>query len=337
MVDLEGKKIMNENLYEKFASAFDVYFQELIHELPEHPENLYTPSRYFLNLGGKRIRPLLVLIATDCFNGNIKKAMPLAAAVELFHNFSLIHDDIMDKAPLRRGKQTVHEKWNSNIAVLSGDVLFAKAYQQLNKCERTVSSELFDVFSQTAKEVCEGQQYDMDFEKREDVTIELYMDMIRLKTSVLLACSLKMGAISAGASIKEAEMFYTAGIKLGLAFQLTDDYLDVFGESEKVGKQTGGDIISNKKTWLLLKALESAKPDQKEILLTWLSKKEFEPKQKVETVKNIFAELGLGTLLEKEIDLYYHKAFIDLKEACPDQDKAEYFISFIKTLMRRKN
>jgi len=321
--------------YKKLASQFDEYFHQLINELSKDPENLYQPVHYFLNLDGKRIRPLLTLIAADCFNGNIKEAMPAAAAVELFHNFSLIHDDIMDKAPLRRGKQTVHEKWNSNIAILSGDVLFAKAYQQLNKCERNISAQLFDVFSETAKEVCEGQQYDMDFEIRKDVSIAQYIEMIKLKTAALLACSLKMGAICAGAPGKNADLFYAAGRNLGIAFQLTDDYLDVFGETEKVGKQSGGDIISNKKTWLLLKAIELASPQQKTSLQNWLSKKEFDAKEKVEEVKKIFSELSLGKILKTEIDSYYNNAFVDLRSACPNEEKIETFISFIKTLMNR--
>jgi geranylgeranyl diphosphate synthase type II len=241
----------------------------------------------------------------------------------------------MDKAPLRRGKQTVHEKWNSNIGILSGDVLLVKAYQQLNKCERDVVVELHEIFSQTAKEVCEGQQYDMDFESRQSVSIEQYLEMIKLKTAVLLACCFKMGAVCAGASHKSAELFYTAGKNLGIAFQLTDDYLDVFGDTAKVGKQSGGDIISNKKTWLLLKAFELASSRQKKILQTWVDKKEFDAKEKVSAVKNIFAGVNLERILKTEIDSYYNKTFTDLRAACKNEEKTETFISFIKTLMNR--
>ena len=261
--------------------------------------------------------------------------MPAATAVELFHNFSLIHDDIMDNAPLRRGKQTVHEKWNSNIGILSGDVLLVKAYLQLNKCDRSVTVGLHEIFSQTAREVCEGQQYDMDFESRTDVTIAEYLEMIKLKTAVLLACCLKMGALCGGASEESVELFYNAGKDLGIAFQLTDDYLDVFGDSAKVGKQVGGDIISNKKTWLLIKALELADAKQKTELQTWLSKKEFNVEEKVKAVKTIFSELKLDELLKTEIDSYYTKAFVDLRAACKNEEKIESFISFIKTLMNR--
>ena len=326
---------MTKTSYTKLSSEFDEYFSQVINKFPKHPENLYQPVSYFLNLGGKRIRPLLTLIAADCFHADIKKTMPAAAAVELFHNFSLIHDDIMDKAPLRRGKQTVHEKWNSNIGILSGDVLLVKAYQQLNKCERDVVVELHEIFSQTAKEVCEGQQYDMDFESRQSVSIEQYLEMIKLKTAVLLACCFKMGAVCAGASHKSAELFYTAGKNLGIAFQLTDDYLDVFGDTAKVGKQSGGDIISNKKTWLLLKAFELASSRQKKILQTWVDKKEFDAKEKVSAVKNIFAGVNLERILKTEIDSYYNKTFTDLRAACKNEEKTETFISFIKTLMNR--
>lgn len=335
MVELEGKNNMTKTSYKELSAEFDEYFSQAINEFPKQPENLYHPVNYFLNLGGKRIRPLLTLIAANCFGGDIKEVLPAATAIELFHNFSLIHDDIMDNAPLRRGKQTVHEKWNNNIGILSGDVLLVKAYQQLNKCERNIVFDLQEIFSQTAKEVCEGQQYDMDFENREDVMIAQYMEMIKLKTAVLFACCFKMGATCAGAPHKTAQIFYTAGKNLGIAFQLTDDYLDVFGDVAKVGKQSGGDIISNKKTWLLLKALELAKPEQKKSLQIWLTKKEFNATEKVTSVKNIFSELNLGEILKTEIDSYYGKAFIDLRAACPNEEKIETLISFIKTLMNR--
>ena len=321
---------MSQVPYKNLAVEFDEYFSSLVRLLPQAPHNLYEPVNYFLNLDGKRIRPLLVLIASDCFNGDTKKALPAATAVELFHNFSLIHDDIMDKAPLRRGKQTVHEKWNNNIAILSGDVLLVKAYQELAKCEVDV----LDIFSQTAINVCEGQQYDMDFENRADVTIAQYLEMIKLKTAVLLAASLQMGALSAGAPYKNSAVFYTAGINMGMAFQLTDDYLDVFGDIEKIGKQSGGDIIANKKTWLLLKAFELSNEKQQQELNKWLAVKT-DSNEKVAAVKNIFIQLNLEKLLETEIDSYYNKTFVDLRAACPNTQKVESFISFIQTLVKR--
>jgi len=322
------------DIYKPFAQAFEEYFSSVKNNFPPSPRNLYEPVAYFLNLDGKRLRPLLVLIAVDCFKGEIKNALPAAAAVELFHNFSLIHDDIMDKAPLRRGKTTVHEKWNSNIAILSGDVLLVKAYQQIAGSEST--KELLDVFSRTAIQVCEGQQYDMDFENRQEVSIKEYLEMIRLKTAVLLACSLQMGALCACADQKQAKGFYTAGEKLGMAFQLTDDHLDVFGDPLVTGKQAGGDIISNKKTWLLIRALEMADTGQRNILETWGNKREYDAKEKIAAVKNIFTELDLSSLLEKEITSYYDQAFAELRAVSPHPEKTETFISFIKTLMRRE-
>lgn len=325
---------MASTVYSAFANSFEEYFEAFKSDLPARPANLYEPVKYFLNLDGKRIRPLLALIANDCFNGDIRKVQPAAAAIELFHNFSLIHDDIMDNAPLRRGHATIHEKWNRNIAILGGDVLLVKAYQELMKCERALELQL--TFSRTAIEVCEGQQMDMDFETRGDVTIEQYLEMIKLKTAVLLACSLQMGALCAGATEKNANGFYSAGIQLGFAFQLTDDQLDVFGKSEKTGKQSGGDIIANKKTWLLIKALSLADPGQKKTLNQWMAKKEFNAGEKVQVIRSIFQELELNELLGQAIDGHYQRAFADLRMACPDEAKTEAFISFIKTLMRRE-
>ena len=325
---------MKDNIYNKLAVAFDTYFTPLVNELPKHPKNLYQPVTYFLGLNAKRIRPLLTLIVADCFNANTKKALPAAAAVELFHNFSLIHDDIMDNAPLRRGKQTVHEKWNKNIAILSGDVLLVKAHQELAKYNKA-AIRLQSIFSKTAVGLCEGQQLDMDFETRTHVSIEEYIEMIRLKTAVLLGCSMQMGAVCAKASNKDAELFYQAGEKLGIAFQLTDDYLDVFGTAQKVGKQTGGDIIANKKTWLLLKALEQANASQKKELTKWLTKKQFNPKEKVAAVKDIFVSLKLKNSLQKEINSYYHQAIKLLNESSASHKKIETFALFAQSLMQR--
>jgi len=326
---------MQESPYKKLAAAFDDYFTPIVKELPQHPKNLYQPVTYFLGLDAKRIRPLLTLIAADCFDANITKALPAAAAVELFHNFSLIHDDIMDNAPLRRGKQTVHEKWNSNIAILSGDVLLVKAYQELAKCKKGTSIQLQTVFSETAIGLCEGQQLDMDFETRNNVSIDEYIEMIRLKTAVLLGCSMQMGAICAKASKEDAGLFYRAGEKLGIAFQLTDDYLDVFGVAEKVGKQTGGDIIANKKTWLLLKALEISNAKQKKELQYWLSKKQFNPKEKVAAIKDIYSSLNLNGNLKNQIAAYYRHAIRFLNTSSASDKKIEVFAQFAQSLMKR--
>lgn len=327
--------MMNENLYKKFVLVFYNYFTAVVKQLPQHPKNLYQPATYFLGLDAKRIRPLLTLIAADCFGAKITKALPAAAAVELFHNFSLIHDDIMDNAPLRRGKQTVHEKWNKNIAILSGDVLLVIAYQELAKCKKETSIQLQSVFSNTAIGLCEGQQLDMDFESRAQVSIDEYMEMIRLKTAVLLGSSMQMGAICAKTSKDDAELFYRAGEKLGVAFQLTDDYLDVFGATEKVGKQVGGDIIANKKTWLLLKALETSKASQKKELQRWVAEKQFNPKEKIATVKEIFISLNLNNHLQKQIDSYYHQAIKLLQTSSASNKKIEVFGLFAQNLMQR--
>lgn len=320
--------------YRQFATRFEEYFGAVTKTFPVQPENLYEPVRYFLGMDGKRIRPLLVLIAADCWDGDVRKALPAAAAVELFHNFSLIHDDIMDKAPLRRGQQTVHNKWNSNIAILSGDVLLVKAYQELAVCENALA--LQAIFSQTAIGVCEGQQLDMDFEGREQVGVKEYLEMIRLKTAVLLAASLQVGALCAGATAAQAKQFYAAGEQLGLAFQLTDDYLDVFGEAAKTGKQEGGDIIANKKTWLLISAMERAGAAQTQYLRHWITKKEFNAAEKVRAVKQLFIDLGLPGLLEERIQAHYASACAQLRAAGANPTKTEAFISFLSSFITRE-
>lgn len=320
--------------YKQFASRFGEYFSAATRTFPAQPRNLYDPVRYFLGMDGKRIRPLLVLIAADCFDGDVSKSLPAASAVELFHNFSLIHDDIMDKAPLRRGKQTVHKKWNSNIAILSGDVLLVKAYQELAMCENALR--LQEILSQTAIGVCEGQQLDMDFEAREQVSADEYLGMIRLKTAVLLAASLQMGALCAGAAAAQAKQFYAAGEQLGLAFQLTDDYLDVFGDAAKTGKQEGGDIIANKKTWLLIRAMELAGAGQQRALRDWLTKKDYDAAAKVQAVKQLFSELGLPALLEERINAHYASACAQLRAAGANTAKTEEFINFLTSLVARE-
>ncbi|MFM7472839.1 MAG: polyprenyl synthetase family protein, partial [Crocinitomicaceae bacterium] len=225
-------------------------------ELPKSPENLYDPLRYFFELEGKRLRPALTLMTAENFGGQGKDALHAAMAVEIFHNFSLIHDDIMDEAPFRRGKETVHTKWNNHIAILSGDVLFVKAYESLAKCEAKYLPVLLNLFNKTATEVCEGQQMDMDFESRESVSEEEYIEMIRLKTSVLLGCAIQFGGIVSDLDEKMQKALYDFGQYIGIAFQIKDDLLDLYGESEKVGKQIGGDVLSDKKTLLSIKAKE---------------------------------------------------------------------------------
>jgi len=292
--------------------------KQWIHE----PKNLYEPIDYILKLGGKRIRPVLTLMAADIFSSDFKKALPAALAVEVFHNFTLIHDDIMDAAPLRRGKATVHEKWDTNTGILSGDAMLILAYQYFENYEPIVFQKLAKLFSKTALEVCDGQQLDVDFETRNDVTIPEYINMIRLKTSVLVAAALKMGAIVAEANNENANLIYDFGLNLGLAFQLQDDYLDTFGDPETFGKQVGGDIIENKKTYLYLKALEVATEDDKGKLAYLYRKKLADSADKISDVKRIFELNDIPLLIKQEIENYTEKAFNTLTQMdIKDTDK----------------
>lgn len=250
--------------FEELSKKFSVHFDRS--HFPERPASLYEPNNYFLSLGGKRFRPVLCLMANELFGEIHPDAWHIATAIELFHNFTLIHDDIMDKAPLRRGRPTVHNKYNESTAILAGDVMLVRAYDYINQLSPEFISRILSLFNKTATEVCEGQQLDMDFELRDDVSFEEYLHMITLKTSVLLAASLQMGGILGGGSLGNLALLYEAGKKIGLAFQMQDDYLDAFGDPEKFGKQPGGDILSNKKTFLLIQALEVANVSQKEEL-----------------------------------------------------------------------
>jgi geranylgeranyl diphosphate synthase type II len=317
------------------------YHKAFVSELSERvktkePVNLYEPVSYILQLGGKRLRPILTLMTADIFGSNYKEAMNAALAVEVFHNFSLVHDDIMDDAPLRRGKQTVHEKWNINTGILSGDVMLIIAYRFFEAYEPKVFSELSKLFSKTAIEVCEGQQYDVDFEIRDDVEIEEYLKMITLKTAVLVAAAMKMGAIIANASAKDNQLIYDFGLNLGIAFQLQDDYLDAFGDPEKFGKQVGGDIIENKKTFLYLKAKELSSKDEAQQLEHLFTIKPSEPAEKISTVISIFEESGAAESTRKEINRYTSKAF-ELLEALQISEEGKAVLSnFGKGLMDRK-
>ena len=292
--------------------------KQWIHE----PKNLYEPIDYILKLGGKRIRPVLTLMAADIFSSNFKKALPAALAVEVFHNFTLIHDDIMDAAPIRRGKATVHEKWDTNTGILSGDAMLILAYQYFENYEPVVFQKLAKLFSKTALEVCDGQQLDVDFETRNDVTIPEYINMIRLKTSVLVAAALKMGAIVAETNDENANLIYDFGLNLGLAFQLQDDYLDTFGDPETFGKQIGGDIIENKKTYLYLKALEVSNEDDSGKLKYLYRKKLKENTVKIADVRRIFQLNDIPLFIKQEIENYTAKAFDTLtKMDVEDADK----------------
>jgi geranylgeranyl diphosphate synthase type II len=280
--------------------------------LPQDPNNLYDPLRYFMTLGGKRMRPILTLMATEAFGAQAQEGIQAALAVELFHNFSLIHDDIMDNAPLRRAQATVHEKWNSNIAILSGDVLLVKAYQCLASYEPSTLKALFEVFNQTAIEVCEGQQMDMDFEQRSNVSEAEYIEMIRLKTSVLLGCALKMGAIIGGANAQSSAHIYQFGVQLGLAFQIQDDLLDLFGESAAVGKQIGGDVLANKKTLLSIAANSLANERQK-VELVKLNEIQ-DPELKVKFAQDLYTQIGAKAYCQNQMETFHSSALQALDE-----------------------
>ena len=275
---------------------------------PLVPKDLYEPITYIMGLGGKRIRPVLVLMAAELFGKNPEDAIHAAMAIEVFHNFTLVHDDIMDNAPLRRGQQTVHEKWSTNTAILSGDVMMVEANKNLAKIDTQFLKEALNTFNATAQGVCEGQQLDMDFETRDDVSIEEYINMIRLKTAVLLGGALKLGAIISDASAEDAELIYQFGENIGIAFQLHDDILDVYADPEKFGKQVGGDIIANKKTFLLLKAFELAEGKKLADLKYWTELQEFDSTEKVEAVKSIFDALNIQNIAKESMDYYKNKA-----------------------------
>lgn len=302
----------------------------------EEPAGLYDPMRYILELGGKRIRPVLALIAADAVGGDVKKALPAALAVEVFHNFSLVHDDIMDEAPLRRGKATVHEKWDANTGILSGDVMLVKAYQCLDAYPAELFKELTQLFSKTAKEVCEGQQYDMDFPQQNSVSQAEYLHMIKNKTAVLLGCSLQMGAMIGGLSLEESQPFYDFGIELGLAFQLQDDYLDAFGDPLTFGKQVGGDIIENKKTLLYLLALEKGDKGQQVQLEELFSSQPEDPSDKIATVKTLFKATKADLAIQQLMAQYTDKALLEVEKFAISEEKKNLFKQFAKALMERK-
>lgn len=309
------------------------HFSDLL--LEKEPKNLYEPIQYILALGGKRMRPVLTLMAAEVFNVDCKNALSAATAVEIFHNFSLIHDDIMDDAPLRRGHETVHEKWNINTGILSGDAMLILAYQYFEQYEPKIFRELAQLFSKTALEVCEGQQWDVDFEQRDDVTIPEYLKMIEYKTAVLVGAAMKMGAIVAETTEENANLIYDFGLNLGIAFQLQDDYLDAFGDPLTFGKQVGGDIIENKKTYLYLKAIEFAKGAEKEQLLHLFSIQPNDNTDKINSVKEIFNQTKASEATQKAIQEYTFKAFETLEKMKIEDEKKVVLRSFGENLMSR--
>jgi geranylgeranyl diphosphate synthase type II len=301
---------------------------------PAQPKELYEPIAYLMGLGGKRMRPILVLLSTELFGGDVKKALPASIGVELFHNFTLMHDDIMDKAPLRRGQPTVHAKWGESAAILSGDVMLVEAYKLMLKVDNSILRDVLDIFNETAAGVCQGQQADMNFEKRELVSIPEYLQMIREKTAVLLAGSLQIGALIGGADHSEAELLYEFGENLGLAFQLQDDILDVYGDPEKFGKQIGGDIIANKKTFLLIKAKDTNTGSE---LNSWLNDNTRNPAEKVAAVTAIYDELGVRRMAEEQMEDYVRRALVCLDQIQIENDTKSILKSFAENLLIREH
>ena len=320
-----------------FLTALEEEISRL--DIGQNPNELYDPIHYLLSLGGKRIRPVLCLLTYSLFKSDWEKQVPAALSVEIFHNFTLMHDDIMDKAPLRRGKQTVHEKWNDNIAILSGDVMLVNAYQYLNKV-KGLSLEAFQHLlgrlSRIAAEVCEGQQFDMNFESRGDVSVEEYIKMIRLKTSVLIGFSMEMGGLLASAPAEVSDSLYRIGETIGLGFQLKDDLLDVYGDPEKFGKQPGGDILANKKTYLLIKAFERATGSTLASLEKWVDATDYDAAEKVQAVTAIYDSLGLKAETEAVIASYFDTAFMEIQSLAISEEQKSALVKFMSGLVDRE-
>ena len=334
IISLNLPKITSMLSLSEYQNVISEEFSNL--HINKQPKNLYEPIDYILSLGGKRIRPVLTLMAADIFDGDYKKAISAAKAIEVFHNFSLVHDDIMDDAPLRRGNETVHEKWDLNTGILSGDAMLILAYQYFEDYEPKIFQALAKLFSKTALEVCEGQQYDVDFETRDDVTIPEYLKMIEYKTAVLLGAAMKMGAIVAETSEENANLIYNFGLNLGIAFQLQDDYLDAFGNPETFGKQVGGDIIENKKTYLYLKAMEFSNDENQQQLLHLFSIQPNDNTDKIESVKTIFNASGASKATQDAIATYTENAFEMLEKMHLSDDKRMILKLFGEKLMNRK-
>ncbi len=300
------------------------------------PVGLYAPQGYILALGGKKIRPVLTLMAANLFSASVREAVKAAVGLEIFHNFTLLHDDIMDKASVRRNQPTVHVKWNENTAILSGDAMLIKAYQLMCEVADSKRKVCLDIFSQTALEVCEGQQYDMDFETRNDVSAGEYIQMIRLKTSVLLAACLKIGALIGGANEEEAQQLYDFGINLGLGFQLKDDWLDVYGNAETFGKQIGGDILANKKTFLLITAFNEANDEQKIELIRWITSNNH-PQEKIAAITGLYTQTGAKHLCEEAMRQYFDKALDGLHRLPLPEEKKKPLLGLTQSLIKRNH
>lgn len=315
---------------------------KMVNEFLDHlsydrkPESLYEPIKYVLSMGGKRIRPTLMLLAYNLYKENPEDILMNACALETYHNYTLLHDDLMDNADMRRGHLTVHKKWNNNTAILSGDSMLVLAFQRMMQCDTKHLKDILDLFTVTALEIGEGQQYDMEFETRNDVKEEEYIEMIRLKTSVLLACALKIGAILADASAEDADNLYKFGEQIGLAFQLQDDYLDVYGDSKVFGKEIGGDIISNKKTYMLINAFNKANDAQRKELTRWVSARDFDRNEKVDAVTRLYNEIGIDQLAQDKIAYYFAQSKKYLDAVNVPEEKKEELRKYAQKMMKRQ-
>ncbi|MBE6265313.1 MAG: polyprenyl synthetase family protein [Prevotella ruminicola] len=321
----------SEELLKKVNEALDnvVYDRQ--------PASLYDPIKYVLSIGGKRVRPVLTMLSYNLYKDDPLSIMPQAIGLETYHNFTLLHDDLMDHADMRRGHETVHKKWDANRAILSGDTMLLQAFERVEDCDPAKLPAVFKVFIQTTLEIGEGQQLDVEFETRNDVTEDEYIEMIRLKTSVLLACACKVGAIMADAPAEDIENMYKFGEKLGLAFQLQDDLLDVYGDPAVFGKNIGGDITSNKKTYMLINAVNRANPAQREQLMKWIDAKEFDRNEKVKAVTELYNEIGIRELCEQKIEEYYQESQVYLANICiPEERKAE-LKAYAAEMMKRQS
>lgn len=312
--------------------------QNYIDSLPyeRKPETLYEPIKYVLSLGGKRIRPMLMLMSYALYKDDVESILPQAIGLETYHNYTLLHDDLMDNADVRRGKPTVHKKWDANTAILSGDSMLVLAYQRMQQCPADKLPAVLDVFTTTALEIGEGQQYDMEFETRSDVKEEEYIEMIRLKTSVLLACAMKIGALMADAPADDVELLYRFGERMGLAFQLQDDYLDVYGDPKIFGKAIGGDITSNKKTFMLINALNLAKGEDKAVLNKWINADTFDRNEKVAAVTDIYNRLGIDKMAKVKMEEYYVEALDALQEVKVSEERKKALLAYAAKMMKRE-
>jgi geranylgeranyl diphosphate synthase type II len=300
------------------------------------PRSLYEPIQYVLSMGGKRIRPVLMLLSYNLFREDPESILMQACALETYHNYTLLHDDLMDQADMRRGHETVHKKWDANKAILSGDSMLVLAYERMAQCRPEKLSQVLSIFTETALEIGEGQEYDMTFEQRTDVREEEYIEMIRLKTSVLLACATKIGAVLADASEEDAQLLYKFGEQMGLAFQLQDDYLDVYGDPAVFGKAIGGDITSNKKTYMLINACNRANDEQRKELMYWITATEFDRKEKIEAVTRIYNEIGINRLAQEKIEHYFAESRKYLAAVNVPEERKQELIAYTNEMMKRE-